>query len=269
MNHIVLRSAERFLRFVVPAGMFWLLIPAVPATFAAEAEVNHCVECHEKEALPISLGHSFTEWKASSHAKSGVSCEKCHGGDPKKSDPAEAHKDVLPATDPKSLVSSERIAAMCGSCHEKEHKAFLSTVHAEPDDEDRATCMTCHGSMATSLPTPAELRTRCAVCHDKPVEAQASLAVLANAKIQLYRTARNLASVRDRDPKWHEGAITRLHELERSFGTIQLEWHTFEMKKVLHDSMNVLKLSKLLDEEARLRANLPPAPPAKKAPTKP
>ena len=154
MKHIVLRATARKLGYLA-VGAFWLLAPSAPSQ---AADTNHCVECHEKEALPISLGHSFPEWRGSSHAKAGVSCEKCHGGDPKKSDPGTAHEGVLPASDAKSLVSSERVAAMCGSCHETEYKAFQSTVHAEPDDEDRATCLTCHGSMATSLPTPGVSR---------------------------------------------------------------------------------------------------------------
>jgi hypothetical protein len=150
---------------------------------------------------------------------------------------------------------------MCGSCHAREWDAFKSTVHAKTvgEDDPRATCLTCHDSMATNLPTPAELRTRCAVCHEKSVEAQNALAVLASAKIQLYRTKRKLEEARARDPEWYAGTLQRFHDLEQTFRTIQLEWHTFEMKKVLHDGMNVLKLSKLLDEEARLRAELPKA----------
>jgi hypothetical protein len=242
--------------FLAVSSSLWLF--ALPARALGD-EPNRCVECHEEEVLPISLGHSFTEWRASSHAKSGISCEKCHGGDPKAADPGTAHAGVLPASDPASMIHGSKVAAMCGGCHQKEWKSFLGTVHAKAvsEDEPRATCLTCHDSMATHLPTPAELRTRCAVCHEKSVDAQNALAVLASAKIHLHRTHRILEQVKARDPKWAEGALERFHELEQSFRTIQLEWHTFEMKKVLHDGMNVLKLTKLLDEEARLRAEMP------------
>jgi hypothetical protein len=258
MKLIVSRSRPRWLRVLAAGVICYLHVSS--ASWAAD-DANRCVECHEKEVLPISLGHSFAEWRASSHAKSGVACEKCHGGDPLAADAGAAHAGVLSAADPASLIHGGKVAAMCGSCHEKEWKAFKSTVHAKDvsEDEPRATCLTCHDSMATNLPTPAELRTRCAVCHEKSVEAQSSLAVLANAKIQLYRTRRILEDAKARDPQWYEDALKRFHELELSFRTIQLEWHTFEMKKVLHDGMNVLKLSKLLDEEARLRAHMPNA----------
>jgi hypothetical protein len=241
-------------------GAFILICLVAPAPVASADQPNRCVECHEEEVLPISLGHSFSEWRASSHAKSGVACEKCHGGDPAAADPENAHKGVLPASDPGSMIHASKVAATCGGCHAKEHEAFLGTVHGKAVEEgdQRATCLTCHDSMATHLPTPAELRTRCAVCHEKSVDAQNALAVLANAKIHLHRTRRMLEKAKARDPKWAEGALERFHDLEHSFRTIQLEWHTFEMKKVLHDGMNVLKLTKLLDEEARLRADMPP-----------
>jgi len=68
----VLRAVILIVALVVPAQAAW--------------EGNHCVTCHEAERLPISLGHSFEEWHASAHARGGVSCEKCHGGDPTASD---------------------------------------------------------------------------------------------------------------------------------------------------------------------------------------
>ena len=67
-------------------------------------EGNQCVACHEAERLPISLGHTFQEWHASAHARGGVGCEKCHGGDASAADAAVAHRGVLPGSDPKSLV---------------------------------------------------------------------------------------------------------------------------------------------------------------------
>jgi cytochrome c553 len=164
-------------------GTIWLLVPATRAEAAdpaapptqaaqpappAEPSVNYCADCHEKEVLPISLGHSFHEWKGSTHGRAGVACEKCHGGDPSQSAPVAAHRGVLPATDPTRMVSPAGFSNMCGACHVMEYEAFLSTVHGvlTKDDEARATCQTCHGSMATSLPSPAELRSRCAVCLD-------------------------------------------------------------------------------------------------------
>ena len=237
-----------------------VLIVALVAPARAAWEANHCVTCHDAERLPISLGHSFDEWHASAHARGGVGCEKCHGGDPTTSDPAIAHHEVLPASEAGSLVGPKRLPATCGACHAKELQAYASTIHAQQVAQHGrgATCLTCHGSMATSLPSPAELSARCGVCHKKPIQAQAALAVLATAKIRLYRTNRTLEAARAADPAWHADALRRFHDLERAYRDLQLKWHTFAMDAVLRDARDLLKLTKLLDEEITVRTRMQP-----------
>jgi hypothetical protein len=243
-----LRAAILSLALVLPAQAAW--------------EGNHCVSCHEAERLPISLGHTFEEWRASAHASGGVGCEKCHGGDPAVSDPAIAHRGVLPASEPDSLVSSKHLPQTCGACHQKELQAYASTVHARQVAESGrgATCFTCHGSMATSLPSPAELSARCGVCHKKPIQAQAALAVLATAKIRLYRLNRTLETAQDADAAWRADALRRFHDLERTYRDIQLEWHKFAMSAVLQDTRDLLKMTKLLDEETTVKTRPRPQP---------
>jgi len=234
------------------------IAPAARAEQPA-AESNQCVACHQVEQLPISLGHSLTEWRASEHARSGVGCEKCHGGDASARDAKAAHVGVLPSSDRASKVSSHNLAATCGTCHKNEYNAYKNTVHAkESTDEnvDAANCVTCHGSMATSYPTPQELNSRCTVCHERPVEARAALSWLASAKIQLLRTRRTLDTAKEVSPDWHADALKRFHEMERSYEQISLKWHQFNMKDSVHESRNLLGLGKLLDEEARLKMKI-------------
>lgn len=242
----VLRAIMLIVALVVPARAAW--------------EGNQCVACHETERLPISLGHSFEEWRASAHARGGVGCEKCHGGDPTAADATIAHRGVLPVSEAGSLVNPQRLPHTCGACHVKELQAYASTVHAQQVAEHGrgATCFTCHGSMATSLPSPAELSARCGICHKKPIQAQAALAVLATAKVRLYRTNRTLEAAKAADPKWHADARQRFDDLERTYRDIQLKWHTFAMDAVLRDTRDVLKLTKLLDEEATVRTRMRP-----------
>jgi len=232
------------------------LAPSAPAAW----EDNHCVTCHDSERLPISLGHSFEEWRASKHASAGVGCEKCHGGDPTVSDAKTAHQGVLPASETGSLVSPKRLPQTCGACHTKELQAYAGTVHARQVAQHGrgATCLTCHGSMATSLPSPTELSTRCGACHKKPVQAQAALAVMATARIRLYRTNRTLETAKAADPAWQADAMRRFHDLERTYRDVQLKWHTFDMDAVLRDAGALLKLTKLLDEETAVKTQTRP-----------
>ncbi|HUK62927.1 MAG TPA: hypothetical protein VLV15_06330 [Dongiaceae bacterium] len=225
----------------------------------ADPGANACVACHEREVLPISLGHSFADWRGSAHGRGGVGCEKCHGGDASASDAAAAHKSVLPAADAESLVNPRHLATTCGGCHERERDAYVDTVHAqEVKTHGRgATCSTCHGAMATSLPSPSELAARCAACHKKPLEAEAALAVLATTKAQLRRTQQAIEATRTANATWYATGIERFHGLERQYSTIQVDWHHFKMTQVLKESRDVYKLAKPLAEEAGLMAQRP------------
>lgn len=230
------------------------LVALVLNAGAFAADENQCVACHEIEVLPISLGHSFDDWRSSAHGRGGVGCEKCHGGDASAEDADAAHRGVLPAAERGSLVHPMRIPGTCGVCHPKELAAFDATAHARQLKKEGAgaTCSTCHGAMATSLPSPGELSARCAVCHEKPLEARAALALLASAKLSLRRVHRTLQGVRVKHPEWYRQGLARFHELERSFRTIELEWHTFETRKVLQDSKDLLTLAEALQAEARI-----------------
>jgi hypothetical protein len=237
-----------------------LLLAGAGVAGAADVtwEANQCVACHQVEQLPISLGHSMSEWRASAHARGGVGCEKCHGGDASAHDATAAHVGVLPAADAASKVSVHNLAGMCGSCHKEQYEAYKTTVHAKEikKNGDAATCVTCHGAMATTLPSPAELSARCTTCHDRPVEARSALSWLAAAKIQLLRTQRDLAVTATTEPAWHTDAMTRFHDMEHSYKAIALKWHTFKLESTVHDSRDLLSLAKLLDEEARLKLKM-------------
>jgi hypothetical protein len=58
------------------------------------------------------------------------------------------------------------------------------------------------------------------------------------------------------DPAWHRNALERLHELERTYRRIQLEWHTFDVDRLLQDARDVIALANLLDEEAKKHAEI-------------
>jgi hypothetical protein len=231
-----------------------MLAPPSPAL----AEENQCVACHETERLPISLGHSFDEWRVSAHGRVGVACERCHGGDSTAVSAAKAHEGVLATADPKSSVHPTHVAETCGACHQAERDAYSKTVHAKQVKEQRkgATCLTCHGSMAVSLPSPAELRSRCAVCHDKPIEAQTALALLASAKLQLHKVRRTLQANETKEAEWYESAMQRFHEMELRYAAISLQWHTFDTGATARNSRDLLHLVKLLDEEVEVRTKM-------------
>jgi hypothetical protein len=233
-----------------------VVLALVAVAAHAEWEQNECVQCHKREVLPITLGHSFADWQTSVHAHGGVGCEKCHGGDPAARNADVAHHGVHPASEPESSVHPTRLPDTCGTCHRNELDAFKGTVHArELAAHDKgATCFTCHGAMATSLPTARELTERCAVCHDKPVHAQTALAMVAMTKTKLYHARRAMDEARRANPAWYEDAIRRFHGLERDYHDIQLKWHTFDLDAVLQQSRDLFKLTDAITNEAEVMA---------------
>ena len=80
-------------------------VAIIVASVAGATEENLCVSCHRAQELPISLGHTFADWRGSAHGEGGIGCEKCHGGDPRVPDKHKAHQGMLPASDSKSMAS--------------------------------------------------------------------------------------------------------------------------------------------------------------------
>ena len=52
------------------------------AGYVGNLRNNSCVKCHSSLREPLKISVHFFDWKNSRHDKAGVSCEKCHGGDP-------------------------------------------------------------------------------------------------------------------------------------------------------------------------------------------
>jgi len=264
----------RRIRVFFAAGGIGLFAAAAAGAWAAEAQSpdpahseNQCVACHAAGTDPIPLGHAFYEWRYSAHGREGVGCEKCHGGDPTVPSAEAAHRGVLPATDPASLVHPTRLAKTCGACHENESAAYAGSVHARQVAEKGrgATCLTCHGAMGASLPSPAELETRCSACHESPYESKAALAMLAGAKRRLARARQEITALHQADPAWERNALERLDELARRYAGIQREWHTFHTPKVLQQARDLDQLIEPIRDEAKKRAELarPEAGPAR------
>jgi predicted CXXCH cytochrome family protein len=155
---------------------------AVRAAVAADS----CVGCHRD--LPEPLGTPVEGMKADVHAKAGLSCADCHGGDPA--------DDALTAMDEgKGFVGKptpDRIPAFCGRCHADEATMRRFNPHLPTDqlanyrtsvhgrrlaegDTKVATCVSCHGVHgilpAADVRSPvhhANVAQTCARCHADP-----------------------------------------------------------------------------------------------------
>jgi len=110
-----------------------------PPAVAAEQPETVCIQCHA--ALPDQLGAPVKLWRKSIHAENGISCNSCHGGDPKNAaDAMNRARGFLGA--PKE----PDIPAFCGRCHPGVLKDYLASAHGRALGNGGPTCVTCHGN---------------------------------------------------------------------------------------------------------------------------
>jgi hypothetical protein len=205
---------------------------------------NNCVTCHATLSEPVRTSAHFYEWLNSKHERSGVGCEKCHGGDPAAKDFRTAHAGVLRAAFPQSTLHAKKVAATCSSCHEQAASAFVKSRHARAlaESGDAPSCTTCHHHMATSAITwPPDTANLCARCHNQsggpaakylqvPTEAGDTIAAFSRAEASIEWGHYLIKEV-------PQGAVKlkaereKLRRLEQVLKEAKLNWHEFNLKR--------------------------------------
>ncbi len=89
--------------------IFILLLTVIlgfgPLVLAQNTPKNYCISCHQD---------TWQDLKNSIHGKQGITCEKCHGGDPTQPDKALAK---APSTGYIGVPDRMQIVQICGNCH--------------------------------------------------------------------------------------------------------------------------------------------------------
>lgn len=226
---------------ILVAAVLLVALSAAPASSESRGRgaqpTNSCVRCHKRLVLS-DPDEKFAEWQSSVHSRKGVTCDLCHGGDANAQEKKAAHRTIVSLVDPKSPIHFRNVSNTCGQCHPIQFTAFFYSGHFRglAERERGATCVTCHGGMATIVPEPEELPAKCSMCHnermqiwpDAPRLAQGSLEQLRNARILVERTEQLIASA----PK--EGKeFQRVKDLSRrsqeELARASKEWHTFNL----------------------------------------
>jgi hypothetical protein len=155
-----------------------LIVPilVVRALLGAWAQQSSCERCHDEIA------------KAEGglmHARAGIDCATCHGGDPTK-DTREAAESL--AAGFRGKLTPVGIVSLCGDCHSDVRRMnpyglptdqlaqYRTSRHGEAlfdrGDERVATCASCHGAHGILGPTssespvfPANVPQTCGRCH--------------------------------------------------------------------------------------------------------
>jgi hypothetical protein len=211
-------------------------LAAAPAR-ALQQPRSQCVVCHGRLPEATGAGHGFAAWRSSRHAAAGVSCEACHGGNPEARDAQAAHQGVSRSSERASRVYFARIPDTCGRCHAAEAAYFRSSIHyARLESDGRGpNCVTCHGSMATSVLTPEHLLGTCSACHapngvapvGKAREAAQVLA-LVRAENLLYDVVSSVAAS-GRSASGAARARMLLGDARRHLSAAAEVWHSFRL----------------------------------------
>jgi predicted CXXCH cytochrome family protein len=241
---------QRRLRLLIALGagvLCWLLLgrqPQTQATEAAAEEENSCVSCHGALLEPLQLSARFYEWQLSRHQAKGVTCDKCHGGDPTTLDRIKTHLGVRRATDSQSRLHYRNQPATCGACHQNLVKVFMRSQHYQGlrGVGLGASCNTCHAHMGTQvIYAPQETSNLCARCHDTlnflqprpeiPTQAAETMTALQRAKGVVLWASLLQAQAEQRNLP-HEAERADLQAARQRLDEAKLNWHTFELAPV-------------------------------------
>ena len=206
----------------------WAAVPA-----QGQRQQSRCVQCHARLPEASGLGHGFTAWQASRHGAAGVGCEACHGGDPTATDAQAAHRGISRSSDTASSVFFTRIPDTCGRCHASESGYFRSSVHFARlrTDGHGPNCVTCHGSMATSILTPERVLRTCSACHSATGVASVGKSREAAQVLALVRTENVLFDIVSTAAGSRRSPRVRalLTEAERNLAASAEVWHSFRL----------------------------------------
>ena len=144
----------KWMRVVATAvGVLW----CVCGSTGARAEEDSCSDCHSY--MSKTSQEIVGQWKESVHAKKGIGCTACHGGDSTTDDFSDA---MWNASDFVGQPKRRDIPALCAKCHSdpaymrpfgvsstSQYAEYKQSIHGkrllEKGDTKVAVCTDCHG----------------------------------------------------------------------------------------------------------------------------
>ena len=220
--------------FVIFAFVAW------SATGQAGGEAqqgDNCSACHQKNG-----DQAVTLFARSTHARSGITCNRCHGGDPFATEKQAAHGGRFIGK-----PSSNDTIAMCGSCHRAQLAAFKTSRHfPERRGVARVDCSGCHGAHLVGAQSDSfSFGYYCAGCHgleylpELPTDFQKMLAVADESR-------RITRAIEDAGRKPSDEVISRRKTIRKLIGEIV---HTTTLQA---EHEKIVEIIKLGDELKRI-----------------
>ncbi len=143
-------------------GLLATLLLLALTTPAAAAEPV-CIVCHSSTMMKPEYRKVYQEWKGSWHAQNNVSCNDCHGGDPK-----DATNAMSPQRGFLGVPKPQAVPEFCGKCHIAIAKDYLDSGHGKAlmTKGTGPNCVTCHRAHDVQKARLAIINeTLCSKCH--------------------------------------------------------------------------------------------------------
>lgn len=224
------------------------------------AENNSCVRCHLALSNSSFVGTKSHSWNGSIHQEHGVTCDKCHGGDPAAKSERLAHVGVFSSTNPDSAVYYKNIPKTCGKCHGAEFFKFTRSFHYKKLEStgQGPNCVTCHGSMVTTVLQPDDLANVCERCHNARLGVFPYIPEKAKAVLLLLQENKSLLAA---DKKLYPSKADQklLDAAQANISSARLEWHTFDLDAILQYLQNAYNSLEQVNQPAKTAVQKKPA----------
>jgi|Deesub1362A_J573_1020465.scaffolds.fasta_scaffold02260_4 hypothetical protein len=194
-----------------------------------ERGVSCSLECHEDLLSRLAMSN-YAQWKSSKHAVSGVTCDKCHGGNPEAKDKDGAHVGVLRSSDPDSPIYYLNLPSTCGKCHEKQLSEFSLSEHYRKLErvELAPTCSTCHRPHTFDIPEATEIARICQNCHNENIGANPEVP---NKAQELLKQSLELKAVVNKmKAEGKDGENVK--KAEQILNAFPVTWHEFNLERL-------------------------------------
>jgi hypothetical protein len=221
----------------------------ISLTWPATGRADSCEDCHGNPQYFVQAPHInayYRDWLGSPHKAAGVTCSRCHGGNPSAEEASEAHVGVINPTEPASSLYYRRQPDTCGQCHRPNAEQFVTSRHFEAlmGAENAPTCTTCHRSMSRRPYTRDIISGACETCHGPGAE-QANPDIIASAREILHRLGMAKAYLawsllHYQTLGWPGDSKARLEEFQAAYDASVDGIHRFDLPRSNEESIALL-----------------------------